>query len=41
MCTKFNLKTDFLKTQEQRGHFFSKAMNKDSQNYNSNSNLEF
>lgn len=27
---------DFLKTQEQRGHFFSKAMNKDSQNYNSN-----
>lgn len=23
---------DFLKTQEQRGHFFSKAMNKDSQN---------
>lgn len=22
----------FLKTQEQRGHFFSKAMNKDSQN---------
>lgn len=27
---------DFLKTQEQRGHFFSKAMNKDFQNYNSN-----
>lgn len=27
---------DFLKIQEQRGHFFSKAMNKDSQNYNSN-----
>ena len=32
MCTKFNLKTDFLKTQEQRGHFFSKAMNKQSEN---------
>ena len=33
---------DFLKTQEQRGHFFSKAMNKDSQNYNSNNDdLDF
>lgn len=31
---------DFLKTQEQRGHFFSKAMNKDSQNYNSNNDKQ-
>ena len=33
---------DFLKTQEQRGHFFSKAMNKDSQNVNPNTvDLDF
>ena len=33
---------DFLESQERRGQFFSKAMNKDSQNYNSNNDdLDF
>lgn len=32
---------EFLKDQEDRGRWFSKAMNKDSQNYNSNNNMEF
>ena len=32
---------EFLKDQEDRGRWFSKAMNKDSQNYNSNNNIDF